>query len=70
MLNGYITTQEAAQKWNISARQVQILCKNNRIGGAAQINRIWLIPTGVRKPTNVTKITLNEQIQKIDKAPL
>ena len=56
MLNGYITTQEAAQKWNISARQVQILCKNNRIEGAVQINRIWLIPVDVRKPTNVTKI--------------
>ena len=56
ILNDYITTQEAAQKWNISARQVQILCKNNRIKGAVQINRIWLIPGGVRKPTNVTKI--------------
>ena len=41
MLNGYITTLEAAQKWNISARQVQILCKNNRIEGAVQINRIY-----------------------------
>lgn len=40
MLNNYITTQEAAQKWNISARQIQLLCKNNRIEGAVQINRI------------------------------
>ena len=55
MLNGYITTQEAAQKWNISARQVQILCKNNRIEGAVQINRIWLIPANVSKPTNTYK---------------
>lgn len=52
MLNGYITTQEAAQKWNISARQVQILCKNNRIEGAVQINRIWLIPAP-RTPINI-----------------
>ena len=55
MLNGYITTQEAAQKWNISARQVQILCKSNRIEGAVQINRIWLIPANVSKPTNTYK---------------
>ena len=55
MLNGYITTLEAAQKWNISARQVQILCKNNRIEGAVQINRIWLIPANVSKPTNTYK---------------
>lgn len=52
MLNGYITTQEAAHKRNISARQVQNLCKNNRIKGAVQINRIWLIPSNVTKPTN------------------
>ena len=55
MLKGYITTQEAAQKWNISARQVQILCKNKRIEGAVQINRIWLIPSDVSKPTNTYK---------------
>ena len=51
MLNGYITTQGAAQK----ARQVQIFYKNNRIEGAVQINRIWLIPANVSKPTNTYK---------------
>ena len=55
MLNGYITTQEAEQKWDISDRQVQILCKNNRIEGAIQINRIWLIPADVSKPTSTYK---------------
>lgn len=63
MLNGYITTQEAAQKWNISARQVQILCKNNRIEGAVQINRIWLIPANVSKPT--TPININHRVYKL-----
>ena len=28
-MNGYITVQEAALKWGISPRQVQILCKSN-----------------------------------------
>lgn len=57
MLNGYITAQEAAQKWNISAstRQVQILCKNSRTEGAVQTNRIWLTPANVSKPTNTYK---------------
>ena len=63
MLNGYITTQEAAQKWNISARQVQILCKNNRIEGAVQINRIWLIPANVSKPTNTYKYQSQSQTE-------
>lgn len=55
MLNGYITAQEAAQKWNVTPRQVQVLCKNNRVNGAVQVNRIWLIPDSAKKPTNSYK---------------
>ena len=31
LVNGYITVQEAAEKWSVTPRQVQILCKENRI---------------------------------------
>ena len=51
-MNGYITVQEAAEKWNITPRQVQILCKNNRIVGATRMSRIWIIPENAEKPTN------------------
>lgn len=51
-MNGFITVQQAAEKWNVSPRQVQILCKNNRITGATRISRIWLIPEDAKKPTN------------------
>ncbi|WP_418968484.1 DNA-binding protein [Alloscardovia omnicolens] len=51
-MNGYITVQEAAEKWKITPRQVQILCKNNRIVGAARMSRIWIIPEDAEKPTN------------------
>lgn len=50
-MNGYITVQEAADKWNISSRQVQILCKENRIAGATRMSRIWIIPEDAIKPT-------------------
>ena len=30
---GYITASQAAKKWNISQRRVQILCAENRIEG-------------------------------------
>ena len=52
MMNGYITVQEAADKWGITPRQVQILCKSNRIVGAVRISRIWIIPEDAEKPTN------------------
>lgn len=51
MLNGYLTAKEAADKWNITPRQVQILCKTNRINGAVLASRVWLIPENAVKPT-------------------
>lgn len=51
-MNGFITVQEAAERWNITDRQVQILCKEGRIEGAVKLSRIWIIPEGAEKPTN------------------
>lgn len=51
-MNGYITVQEAAEKWGITARQVQILCKANRIAGVVRLSRIWIIPENAKKPTS------------------
>ena len=51
--NGYITAQEAAQKWGVTSRQVQILCKENRVPGASRMSRIWIIPEDAKKPTGI-----------------
>ena len=48
----YMTAQEAAEKWNVSMRWVQRLCKENRIDGAINVNRVWLIPKNAKKPSN------------------
>ena len=48
----YMTAQEAAEKWDVSLRWVQRLCKAKRIGGAFNVNRVWLIPKGTKKPTD------------------
>ena len=45
----YLTAQETAEKWNISLRWVQRLCKENRIEGAINFNRVWLIPKDAEK---------------------
>jgi len=46
----YMTAQETAEFWGISVRRVQRLCKENRIEGVLNVNRVWLIPKGTRKP--------------------
>lgn len=48
----YMTTQQAAQKWNISRRRVQILCTQGRIKGAFRIGDVWAIPQDAEKPTD------------------
>lgn len=50
-MNGYMTAQEAAEKWGVTVRQVQILCKEKRIAGATQMSRVWIIPANAEKPT-------------------
>ncbi len=48
----YMTAQEAAEKWNVSLRWVQRLCKEHRIEGVMNINRVWLIPKTSEKPAD------------------
>lgn len=40
----YITVSEAAAKWGVSTRRVQILCNQERIKGAVRFGPIWRIP--------------------------
>ena len=45
----YMSCPEAAEKWGISERRVQILCKQNRIPGVSKIGYMWLIPKAAEK---------------------
>jgi len=47
---GYLIPKEAAKKWGISERRVQILCTQGKIIGAERHGRIWLIPETAEKP--------------------
>ena len=44
MIDGYINISEAAEKWGISTRRVQVLCKNGRIEGAAKLDGVGVQP--------------------------
>lgn len=45
-----ITVKEAAEKWGVSVRFVQMLCREGRITGATQWGRSWMIPRGAAYP--------------------
>jgi hypothetical protein len=46
----YISTKEAAGKWNISERRIQKLCEEGRIPGVLRFSRVWAIPKNAEKP--------------------
>lgn len=51
----YMSAPEAAKKWGISERWVEVLCSENRIPGAAKLSRMWLIPKDAKKPIDGRK---------------
>lgn len=54
-MENYVTIQEIADRWNLSPRRVQYLCKTNRISGAQKVGDVWLIPADARKPADLRK---------------
>lgn len=46
----YISVNDAASKFSISKRRVQVLCEQGRIDGANMVSGVWLIPDTASKP--------------------
>lgn len=60
----YMTASQAAKKWNISQRRVQILCAEDRIPGVFKLGETWAIPIEVEKPEDKRKkaVDKNESV--------
>lgn len=56
----YLTTSEAAEKWNISRRRVTVYCDEGRIAGAIRKGVMWLIPADAEKPIDGRKVRYME----------
>lgn len=51
----YISIAEAAEKWGITRRRVQVLCAQNRIPGLTKFGKAWAIPKDAEKPVDARK---------------
>lgn len=58
----YLSIQDMSNKWNISKRRIQILCREGRINGAKMIGNMWVIPNGTERPVDAR--TKNPVIEK------
>lgn len=57
----YISIAEAAIKWDISRRRVQVLCSQGRIPGLTKFGKSWTIPKEAEKPKDGRR--LRKQVQ-------
>ena len=56
LIIGYVQSEEIAERWSVSARQVLILYKAGRINGAFKFGNTWAIPEDVAKPIRTGKL--------------
>lgn len=46
----YMKVSKAAEKWELSARRVRVLCQENRIQGVIRKGNLYMIPAEAKKP--------------------
>jgi len=56
LVEGYVKASELAEKWGITNRQVQSMCKSGKIKGATKFGPTWAIPENAVKPTRTGNI--------------
>lgn len=54
-MTGYVKAEDMAVRWNVSVRQVQLMCQNGKIKDASKFGNVWAIPENTPKPTRTGK---------------
>jgi hypothetical protein len=54
-MKGYVSVEEMAERWNVSVRQVQLLCQNGKIESVSKFGGAWAISEDTPKPTRTGK---------------
>ena len=68
MIMNYIKVSQAAEKWGLSPRRVRLLCAQNRIDGAVQKGKLYMIPENAPKPIDARTlkgITMPEELSPL-----
>lgn len=65
----YISVSDAATKFKISKRRVQLLCEQGRISGANMVGGVWLIPETAPKPVDGRRKRIDPNQPSIFDAP-
>jgi len=60
MKTDMLTVQQTAEKWNMSIRVVQNLCKLGKITGAVRFGASWMIPADAQRPADKRRKEVKE----------
>jgi len=55
-MKGYVTAEAMAERWNVSVRQVQLLCQIGKIKNVSRFGNAWAIPEDTPKPTRTGEL--------------
>ena len=64
----YLNITETAEKWGISPRRLQTLCKDGKVLGATRFGKAWMIPETAQKPIDGrTKLSKENKVLLLEK---
>ena len=63
----YMSISQAAEKWGISPRRIQVLCKQERIPGASRMGYVWAIPVDAEKPKD-GRVRSGRYVKKVEES--
>lgn len=65
----YMNVKQAAQKWGVTTRRVQDLCKQGKICGAQRWERSWMLPVDADYPIPKTHVKVGYHLPMPRKSP-
>ena len=60
----FMSAREAADKWGLSVRRVQVLCEQGRVDGVERLGNVWLISKSAEKPLDGRTREVKKQKQQ------
>ena len=49
-MEGYLTINELAERWEIAPRTIQTMCAQGKIPGASKFGGVWAVPCDAKRP--------------------
>lgn len=65
----FISAAEAARRWHVTPRAVQLMCAQGRVPGAERVGRAWRVPEGAVKPVDLRR-SRNEAAPGDERPPI